>query len=221
MRTLPRSVRSHHGFTLVEMIGVLSVISILSSLMVPRVFLAISDARLNNAAASYNGIKAAVNEYYGHYAKIGGTNGTDLGLGAGNIYEDWDLRCLVTEGFAEKPFVVRLGNELVGSASQGSRIRIINISANTADTRPASTPLDLDAGAYNLDGGSVTNDVTGGLLIEAVIEGVSNADAMDLNDRIDGPVLGAAVGANDESGRLKYLLGVDGTASVHLYLAHR
>jgi len=217
--TTPR--RRAQGFTLVEMIGVLSVIAILSSLLVPRVFQAIADARINNAASTCNAVKAAVNEYYGRYAKLGGTNGTDLGISAGNKYEDWDIKTLVTEGYMERPFSVKIGNGLVGSTAGGSRIRIVNIQNNNASTTVASDATAIESGAYNRNGLAPTNDVIGIQLVEACIEGVDNQDAMDLNNRLDGPNLGAAFGANDQSGRVKYFLTTNGTAKVRIYLAHR
>jgi prepilin-type N-terminal cleavage/methylation domain-containing protein len=220
MKTLPQTHRKSAGFTLVEMIGVLAVIAILASLLVPRVFQAIGDSKINNAAATYNGIKSGVAEYYGKYGKLAGTNGTDLVFVSG-ISEDWDLKTLVTEGFAEKPFSVRIGNGLNGSVAGGSRLRVMNISANTTDTQAANSATTIDSGAYNLDGASVTNDVRGTLLVEAVIEGVDTADALDLNTRIDGAALGAPQGSNDEAGRVKYFITTNGTAKVRIYLAHK
>ena len=221
MKTSPHPRRATQGFTLVEMIGVLSVIAILASMLVPRVFQAISDARINNAASTCNSVKSAVNEYYGHYAMIGGTNGSSLNLAAGAIYEDWDLRCLVTEGYMEKPFIVKIGNGLVGSANGGSRMRVINIRNLSISSPVANTLAAVDSGAYNRNGASPTNDVLGSQLVEACIEGVDKYDALDLNNRLDGPTLGAALGANDEAGRVKYFFSSNGLAKVRIYLAHR
>ena len=224
MNALPKTNRKSAGFTLVEMIGVLAVIAILASLLVPRVFQAIGDSKINNAAATYNGIKSAVSEYYGKYGKLGGTNGSDLGLSSDYAtYEDWDLRCLVTEGFAEKPFIVRIGNGKIGSANSGSRLRIMKLKGTyDANQRAANSSTTVDQGGYNLDGSSVTNDISGSLLVEAVIEGVDNQDAIDLNTRIDGSSLGTTtLGANDEAGRVKYFFTTNSTCSVRIYLAHK
>lgn len=224
MNAQMKSHRKSSGFTLVEMIGVLAVIAILASLLVPRVFQAIGDSKINNAASTYNSIKSAVSEYYGKYGKIGGTNGVDLGLASDYaVYEDWDLRCLVTEGFAEKPFIVRIGNGKVGSAASGSRLRVMKLkSAYDPNQQAANSATTIDQGAYNLDGSSVTNDISGNLLVEAVIEGVDNQDAIDLNSRIDGSSLGTTtLGANDEAGRVKYFYTTNGNCSVRIYLAHK
>lgn len=222
MRLSSSRRRGEIAFTLVEMIGVLSVIAILSSILVPRVFNSIGDARINGTAVTCNTVKTAVSEYYGRYAKIGLTNGADLYLtNNGALYEDWDTRCLLTEGYLEKPFIVKIGNGLVGSAAGGSRIRIVSISGNTMSTRVAFTAAANNGGGYSRGGISTTNDVIGRLLVEACIEGVDNQDAIDLNTRLDGPTLGAPLGQNDELGRVKYFITTNGTAAVRIYLAHR
>ncbi len=220
MNTKPINKNRNSGFTLVEMIGVLAVIAILASLLVPRVFQAIGDSKINNASSTTLSIKSAVSEYYGKYGKIGTTNGTDLGLAAGATFEDWDLKTLVAEGFAEKPYVVRIGNGALGSVNDGSRLRVVNIQNNNANSDVAGDTTAIDAGAYNLDGASTTNDVSGVLLVEAVIEGVDLQDARAFNDRIDGTALGAASG-NDALGRVKYFVTTNNTAKVRVYLAHK
>jgi prepilin-type N-terminal cleavage/methylation domain-containing protein len=210
-------LRREQAFTLVEMIGVLAIIAILASLLIPRVFQAIGDSKISNSASTCNSIKAAVNEYYGRYGLIAGPKGAALTFSSG-IAEDWDLTTLVAEGFAEKPFTVRIGNGLLGSTAGGSRLRVVDISSNTTNTLPS----DLTKGAYNLDGASTTNDISGSMVVEAVIEAVDAKDAEDFNDRIDGSILGSTnVNAADLSGRVKYTTPVSGKTSVRVYIAHR
>lgn len=205
------------GFTLVEMIGVLAIISILASLLIPRVFQAIGDSKISNASTTCNSIKAAVNEYYGTYGLIAGAKGASLNVAAGTPYEDWDLNVLVAEGFAEKPFSVRIGNGNIGSTNTGSRLRVINIVGNDN-----TTAITAGSGSYNLNGDATINDITGALLVEAVIEGVDIQDARALNDRLDGTTLGGAdLATADEKGRVKYAAPANGQTAVHIYLAHR
>jgi len=155
-------IRREQAFTLVEMIGLLAILAILASLLIPRVFQAIGDSKISNSASTCNSIKAAVNEYYGRYGLIAGPQGAALPMsGTPATAEDWDLTTLVAEGFAEKPFAVRIGNGLLGSVAGGSRLRVVDISANTTNTLPS----DLTKGAYNLDGASTTNDISGALLV--------------------------------------------------------
>lgn len=214
--------RGTSGFTLIEMIGVLSVIAILASLLVPRVMQAISDARVNEAVASCDGVKIAINQYYGRYTRLGGANGSDLGIPSpGSIYPDWDALCLVPEGCLDRPFQSKIGNGLRGATNNGAQIRVINIAANTPTTAIANDGTAINLGAYNRNGTGAINDVIGSWVVEACLEGVDNVDAIELSRRLDGPTLGAAPGENDEVGRVKYFLNADGSASVRVYLSHR
>ena len=62
--------RVSQAFTLIEMIGVLAVIAILASMLIPKIFEAINSARINNTVQSYNAIKTAVMDHYGKYGAI-------------------------------------------------------------------------------------------------------------------------------------------------------
>ncbi len=210
MKTQPSSHRKSAGFTLVEMIGVLAVIAILASMLVPRVFQAISDSKVNNAATSLNSLKAAVNEYYGKYGRFGQTNGVVF---ASLPVNNWELT-LLAEGIIEKPFAVRIGDGVVGGVS-GSRITVVAPAA-LATTAAATNS------AYCFDGTATVNQATGSMLVEAVIPGVDPKDAKDLNDRLDGTALGAVLLLADTIGRVKYgVPNAAGTVDVHVYLAHK
>src|SRR5437867_2621032 len=119
------------AFTLIEMIGVLAVIAILASLLIPKIFEAINNARVNNAIVSYNTVKAACMD---HYAKFGGidktVNGAAVPAGAapggaaaalaGLAYYDEQL---LNEGFLDKPYVVKVGtNSFADVVQPGSLV---------------------------------------------------------------------------------------------------
>ena len=224
MKTLPpgRPTRTQQGFTLVEMIGVLAVIAILASLLVPRVFQAIGDSKINNAASTCNSVKSAINEYYGKFGVLGDNAGAALNPAPtdGAPSEDWDLKTLVAGGFMEKPFAVKVGNGLIGSTDGGSRLRVVNIGNNAVGDAIATGAPALLQGAYDLDGDG-DNDVLGQLAVEAVIEAAEEQDAKELNDRIDGSTLGAALGSADEKGRVKYTVADAGKVNIRIYLAHK
>src|SRR5438067_10837120 len=101
-RTVQRQARA---FTLIEMIGVLAVIAILAALLIPKVFSAINDARINNACVSLDTVKTAVADHYGKYGKLSSSFGTnDLTLPVANF----DRTVLLAEGYLDKPFTAKI-----------------------------------------------------------------------------------------------------------------
>jgi prepilin-type N-terminal cleavage/methylation domain-containing protein len=191
------------AFTLIEMIGVLAVIAILAALLVPKVFSAINDARVSNACVSIETIKTATADHYGKYGKLNclwGTN--DLAIASITNYANM---VLLTEELIDKPFSVKIGG---GDPSTNSVIALV-----------AGDPTPGNPGGYALDGGTVSSTANAAAVIEAVIYGVTAQDAKDLNDRIDGQAMGAAVGQEDKRGRVQYAAGTSTT--VYVYITHR
>jgi prepilin-type N-terminal cleavage/methylation domain-containing protein len=210
--------RNRRGFTLIEMIGVLAVIAILAAVLIPKVFEAINNARVNNAAMTCNTVKTAIAD---HYAKAGtlavdasGANPVVLNL----PIEQFDIVPLVKEGFLDKPFAVKIGDGIINAAN--TRVRAFNANGGTPLTLASVVTAAADTG-FNLDGDAGNlNDVVGSVCVEAVITGVTGSDAKDLNDRIDGPSLGTAVNAADLLGRVKFA-AANPTTTVYIYLTHR
>ena len=189
------------GFTLVEMIGVLAVIAVLAGLLVPRVFSAIGQSRINTAALGYNSLKSASLLYFGKYGKF-----ADVGGVAGTNSAYWDAGVLLPEGFIEKKFETQLAATTTVSL----------VAAGNAGTALTGTT----AGSYDL-GNTGANTAIGTSVIEAVLTGVSADDAKELNDRIDGAALGSSTGT-DQVGRVKYTGITAGTVgTVRLYIAHK
>ena len=179
------------AFTLIEMIGVLAVIAILASLLIPKIFEAINNARINNAIVSYNTVKAATMD---HYAKYGGINLSTNGTTFANT--NWFDKQLLAEGFLDKLYLTKLGTT--------SWVQIVSASASP----------------YDLDGDGVPDTTNATLTVEAVIEGVPATDAKDLNDRLDGATAPFTVTgtADDTKGRVKWTLS---TLEAKIYVTHR
>src|SRR5689334_2064716 len=99
--------RPPSAFTLIEMIGVLAVVAILASLLVPKIFESISKARVNQTVMGCQTIKTAVLEHYGKFLSLASSNGITLGVPAG-VYTNFD-GVLLGEGLIDALFAPKLG----------------------------------------------------------------------------------------------------------------
>jgi len=213
--------RQNKGFTLIEMIGVLAVIAILAAVLIPKVFEAINNSRVNNAAMSCQTVKTAMADHYakaGSFAAEATIYGTNIPLTL--PMENYD-QVLMRESFMDKPFATKIGNGATGAAGTRARVDVISTGATRALALGATVDGTYTTG-YALSGGG-TNVVVGSALLECVITGVTENDAKDLNDRIDGPTLGIAIGGgNDINGRVKYAApAATGLTDVIIYVTHR
>lgn len=207
MKTTNRKTNRTNAFTLIEMIGVLAVIAILAALLIPKVFQAITEARINTVPVGAGTCKTGTID---HYAKFGGLNlrfGTNALTGT---VANYDETVLLAEGFIDKPFAPRVGSS--------ADVILDTITGNTLAAAVSGT----EGLTYSLAGGT-TNDVMGTHIVYAIVNGVPIADAQAISARIDGPAMSAAEGSSaaDLSGRVKYDLGTNTTANVYIYLTHR
>jgi len=208
--------RKQQAFTLIEMIGVLAVIAILAAMLIPKVFSAIADSKINNTVVSAETIKTALADHYGKYGKFDALFGTNTAPFATLPVTNYDQQVLMPEALIDKIFQTRLGTWW--------SIQIRPCAAVEATVSAATG----DAG-YSLDGNG-TNNALGQYVLEAVVGGVAEADAQAISARIDGaPTIGAtsltpgALGTPDNLGRVKYLApaSAGGATTVYIYLTHR
>jgi prepilin-type N-terminal cleavage/methylation domain-containing protein len=206
--------RQTSGFTLIEMIGVLAVIAILAALLLPKVFSAIADAKINNAVVSTETIKTACADHYGKYGRFNTSFGTNITAAPILTYDT----NLLFEALIDKPFQTKLGTNWA----------IVMAKCEAASVSPAAPNADPTGTAtgessYCLDGVSGKNQATGDLVMEAVLQGVAQADAQAISLRIDGPALTPASSASGDDlvGRVKYKDASGGPTTVYIYLTHR
>jgi len=211
MKTNIRPNTKTAGFSMIEMIGVLAVIAILAALLIPKVFDAINSAKINGTAAGLNTVKTAVVTHFGKYGALNLYNNgvsnnaaiTDFTAGAAPA-AGYDLNVLLLEKLLDKPFETKIG-------TAGS-IDLVKV-----DT--ATTVSDGNLGkAFWLSGQGATANANecspGSVIVRAKIDGVALSDAEELNNRIDGPGLGAVsvtttgekpvTTKNDYRGRVTY-----------------
>src|SRR5213595_1682884 len=108
MKTYQLKKKEAKAFTLIEMIGVLAVIAILAALLIPKIFEAINNSRVNNAAVSYNTVKTALADHYAKWGSLLSSNGVLFTTAQVAIATNYD-KILVAEGFLDKPFQVKIG----------------------------------------------------------------------------------------------------------------
>jgi type II secretory pathway pseudopilin PulG len=197
------------------MIGVLAVIAILAAVLIPKVFEAINNSRINNSAMTYNTVKTALSD---HYAKFGSLTADGTVNPPGTLAlptEQLDMT-LLKEAFLDKLFAVKIGDGT--SDATHARVRLFDSSGLTAASvvdGTSDTGFDLSGTAGN------KNEVLGSACAEVVITGVTASDAKDINDRLDGTALGSAVGVADLKGRVKYAAPAGGVTTVYIYVTHR
>lgn len=208
MKTTNQRTKQTKGFTLIEMIGVLAVIAILAALLIPKVFQAITEAKLNTVPVGASTCKTGTID---HYAKYGGLNVSPYGTNYAIPQVNYD-QVLLAEGFIDKPFAPRVGvnPDVVLAAITASTVGVI------VDATEGTT--------YCLSGAAGTlNETAGSHVVYALIEDVPIADAQAISARIDGNDMSsteAAPGTQDLEGRVKYATST-GIVDVYIYLTHR
>ncbi|MEM7077058.1 MAG: prepilin-type N-terminal cleavage/methylation domain-containing protein [Pseudomonadota bacterium] len=151
--------RTTHGFTLMEVIGVLAVIAIIASIAAPQIFQAIKDARLTGTLQQANDLRTAVARYYKdtgrwptHYPTSNTATVHQLMRNGANV-NGWD-----------GPY---LEQELFNELSPGSNVGVFYSSSD-------SWTCDLD-GDGNQDGEFVVFR----------LDGVTSDIAIELSDMMD------------------------------------
>jgi prepilin-type N-terminal cleavage/methylation domain-containing protein len=206
---------NQRAFSLIELIGVLAILAMLTALLLPRlsgkhqsapdVIRTMNEAHITEAMIAVQSIEPIINTHIAQFGSLGSFNGAPAASGT---YDNFS-QILIKEGVLERPFGVSLGSS--------SFLRLIGTSGLTA-----TTPVDGLNGAYDLDGDGKNDVVGAAFVVEAVILGVKEAEAMALNDRLDGPRLAAINGGDDLLGRVIYRkAGADGLTEVHVHIMHK
>jgi prepilin-type N-terminal cleavage/methylation domain-containing protein len=196
MKTTQRH-NNRAGFTLIEMVGVLAVIAILAALLVPKIFAAINESRLNNALGGINTCKTAAIQYF---TKNGSFPSVDT--------SDFD-GTLLTQGFLDKELEVKLG-----TAAD------CEIEATTS-TGAAEGGSDGN-GRFDLDGDAAADVPENASVVQVVLTNVKPDDARELSLRLDGSDMSAGdTSTADKEGRVAYATPSGGLATVYVYLAHK
>jgi competence protein ComGC len=203
------------GFSFVELIGVLAVLAILACVVLPRISHqanpahvagAVNQAQVDQVLASVQAIKTAAAQHCARFGSLASRKGTPFPVAA--TYDQYDA-ILLSEQLLDRPFWAKLGTR--------ATVRLLKVNRSSWAGR-----LGFVEGVYDLSGRG-GNDVAGAAyVLEAVISGVTEAEAEALNDGLDGPALGANAGEDDSRGKVTYRGGDPARPrEVHIYITHQ
>lgn len=142
--------RTAAASTLIELVGVLCIITMLVAIVLPRFMSAIADAKVTAEITSINALRAATEQYFEQYGKFAGVGGAAVTF-TNYAYEYWDRRVLFAEQFIDQI--------LKSHVATAAYIRLVNVrSGTTTNTDILSAPGQLghlashnaNNGLYNL-----------------------------------------------------------------------
>ncbi len=225
MRLINR-MREQQGFTLIEMIGVLAVVAVLSALILPKVFDVIAESRVNAVAASVKAYETAVTKYYSDIGSLLPleADGTPTAETSGNSSDEKSLAARLTLS-ASDPLVLSTNLwpkfrgpylekfDTVMPPALGTAMYIPSTTSVSYGTATTGTNL-----GWDLKGDDGNSDIpTGSTVVCYMLTGLALEDFMRLDSIIDRDI-GTTTTTKQLRGRAKYNTG---TSTLYLYLAHR
>ncbi|MCP5007872.1 MAG: hypothetical protein GY941_28640 [Planctomycetes bacterium] len=200
------------SFTLIEMIGVISIISILASFVAPKVLDAIHDSKVTRLAAEIKTYTDGVNNWYKDIRSLNSLNATGAVVSSDSSFQD---ELIANQGTTptsgrwrrwEGPYI-----DSVTSTSIGTTLRI-NSSAGNSGT---GVPIAFDVTAFDLNDDQA-NDMVGKQVVSITLTGTSNAESIKLDSILD---KGFNSTNRAVSGRVKFWSGGKfSTPTLYIYL---
>ena len=195
-------VNSSKAFSLIEMIGVLAIIGILASVVAPKVFDAIRDAKITGAAAVNNAIKSAAVDYSRKYrtlpldggrAPAGGTYTRTYGDGATVTQANCTFGdVLISEGMLDR-LTIPIGpaGTPVAVALSTNTITVTGTGTNASFSSATSLNYPAIICFNNIATNETTKLFTGSAnsirVVALFIPSLTTLEAAGLKTKIDGP----------------------------------
>jgi prepilin-type N-terminal cleavage/methylation domain-containing protein len=236
------------GYSLLELVLVLAVVSVLVGLLLPKGFDALRNARIQQVQKTVDTLKTAIADYItipggnGSLPRTEGTNiptsgaaltgATDTAKGNGARLDS----VLLAAGKMERPLSLRMGNQSYTSTGTGNEMTWNQASLAfvvTPDAAPqrnwsgvtrvearSSTPGSLPSAAQgaNFRLDGLT-DLTANLIVAyLVIPSVPAKDAYNLALAMNAPQLAPVEGAACDTGVVAYATPTNGVTDVYVYL---
>jgi len=219
----PRPVQ---GFTLVEMIGVLAIIAILISLLLPKIFSLIASTNARSLAAAIRTYETAIVNYYADVGSVWplGVTGIPAAEGGGLSTTARSLPSRLTLDVSDPlntganswprfrgPYAEKFNSAV--PPGLGTQMRLIAVTGVALGTATTQTNV-----GWDLKGDDGNSDLpTGARVAYMRVDGVSDTEFNELDGIIDAGV-GTNLTERQLRGRVKYAPGPD---RLYIYMVHQ
>jgi len=237
------------GYSLLELVLVLAIVSVLVGLLLPKGFDALRNARIQQVAKTVDTLKTALTDFIampGGNGTLPRTEGTTIPTsgaaltGATDIAKGNGARLdsvLLATGKLERPLTLRMGSQVYTSTGSGNEmtwnqalsafvispdaVPLRNWSAITRiEARSSNAALAPSAAqGANFRLDGLTNRGANLVIAYLVITGCPAKDAYELALSMNAPQLAPIEGAACDTGLVAYAAPVNGTTDVYVYLA--
>lgn len=237
------------GYSLLELVLVLAIVSVLVGLLLPKGFDALRNARIQEVKSAANTLKTALTDLItmpGGSGSIPRTEGTGIPTsgaalsGATDVAKGNGARLdtiLLATGKLERPLSLRMGSQVYTSTGTGNEMAwnqatqsfvmtpdaapLRNWSAVTRIEARSSNPALLPSAALgaNFRLDGVTNRSPNVIVAYMVIQNCPAKDAYELALSMNAPQLAPVEGAACDTGLVAYAAPLNGVTDVYVYLA--
>lgn len=242
-------LKNRRGYSLLELVLVLAIVSVLVGLLLPKGFDALRNARIQEVKSAVNSLKTALTDLItmpGGSGSIPRTEGAGIPTSGAALSGATDTAkgngarldtILLATGKMERPLSLRMGSQVYTSAGTGSEMAwnqatqsfvmtpdaapLRNWSAVTRIEARSSNPALLPSAALgaNFRLDGVTNRSPNVIVAYMVIQGCPAKDAFELALSMNAPQLAPVEGAACDTGLVAYAAPLNGVTDVYVYLA--
>ncbi|MDD3179490.1 MAG: type II secretion system protein [Opitutaceae bacterium] len=236
------------GYSLLELVLVLAIVSVLVGLLLPKGFDALRNARIQQVAKTVDTLKTAITDYIampGGSGSMPRTEGTGIPCsgaalsGATDVAKGNGARLdavLLAAGKLERPLNLRMGSQFFASTGTGNEmtwnqsLQAFVVTPDAAPQRNWSAVTRVEArssapGTLPSVGLGANfrldgvNDLTANLIVAYLaIPACPAKDAYQLALAMNGPQLAPVEGAASDSGLVAYAAPLNGVTDVYIYL---